>query len=100
MRVAIYEDSAERGPGTLQLRVYDPLPNVPVWMQIALDSDTKPFWTLPSDHYFEITEGKYGLPAELQATARLFVVGEIDQATAEARFADLLATWSRATTSG
>jgi hypothetical protein len=86
-----------RNADTIQVFVYDRMPNVPQWIQISLKPTARPFWTIPGDHYFEISEGQFGLPKELLAAAKRLDEGEIDQATAERKIAELLAIWSEAT---
>jgi hypothetical protein len=54
-------------------------------------------WTLPSGHYLERTEGRFGCPREMAATGRRYLAGQIDRSAAEAEFADALVGWSRAT---
>jgi hypothetical protein len=86
-----------RKPSTLQLFIYDRMPNVPEWIEIELAPGDHPFWTMPAHHYFESTEGEFGFPGELQTIARRFDAGEISQEEAERALNDVLIGWSRAT---
>jgi len=88
-----------RDPDTVRISTHDRMANVPEWIQISLKPTAQPFWTLPDGHSCAISEGRFGLPHELLTTARAFVAGSIDHATAERTFADQLAGWSRTTRS-
>lgn len=99
MRVHIAEDRDARPTGSIRLQVWDPMPNVPYWMQIDLESHSQPFWTLPSGHAFECTPGERGFEGHLHMIARRYAAGETDRATAELYFAETLARWSRGTIS-
>jgi hypothetical protein len=94
VRVEILES---KEASTVEMTIHHPLPRVPAWIRMQTHGDRPHFWTLPPGHYLERTEGRYGCPRDMVATGRRYLAGEIDRAAAEARFADALAGWSRAT---
>jgi hypothetical protein len=91
----VFVQIERRKPDEIQAFACDRLPHVPEWILIFLNPTKKPFWVIPDDHYFEITDGKHGLPQELLAAAHRYAGGDIDLATAEALICELLTIWSR-----
>jgi hypothetical protein len=94
VRIEILETKEDR---TVEMAIHQPLPRVPAWIRMQIHGERSQFWTLPPGHYLERTEGRYGCPRQMVATGHRYLGDEIDQATAEAQFADALAGWSRAT---
>lgn len=88
---------ASKEDRTVEMAIHQPLPRVPAWIRMRIHGERPQFWTLPPGHYLERTEGRYGCPRQMVATGHRYLSDQIDQATAEAQFAEALAAWSRAT---
>lgn len=86
------------GPNAIEMTIHEPLPRIPSWIRLQTFGDRPQFRTLPPGHFLERTEGRYGSPRDMVATARRYLAGDIDRAVAESHFAHALAEWSRATT--
>lgn len=94
MRVEIL---ASKEASTVEMTIHEPLPRVPTWIRLQTHGDRPHFWTLPSGHFLERTEARYGYPRDIVATSRRFLAGEVDQATAETQLCTALTNWSQST---
>lgn len=80
----------------IDLRTIDAPANAPEWLSITPGSVRARIVTFPIHHAFDGSRGDYGEPKELVDVVRRYLVGDIDQETAEGLISAAIERWCKA----